>query len=123
MLLTEQRERDTVVIRLIEPRPVATDSNALHQYVMSALARRGVASVAIDVGRVDLVDGSLMNVLKSLVREGGRLGRPVRLRSPLAGLSETANLDVNRADGTDDRVTFKAGSESAGESTGRVPQP
>jgi hypothetical protein len=81
MLFTERTEFDTVVLRVLKSRLAVTDADRFHSHVMSALQREGVGSISIDMERVDLADESLINVVRSLAKEGDRRGRRVWLKS------------------------------------------
>ena len=82
--------QDMAEVRLLKPRLAVTDIDRLHRDVTALLRRRDVATVRIDMKRVDMVDNSLVAALRSMALEARRRRRHMRLDSVPSALHPPA---------------------------------
>ena len=82
---------DVAELRLRDSRLGVADVDKLYGEAVELLRRKGVRSVVVDMRRVDLVDNSLINVLRALAADARKAGKQFTLRDAPPALGHALN--------------------------------
>ena len=78
-------------LRLRDSRLGVADVDKLYLDIMGLLRQRSVRSIVVDMRRVDLVDNSLVNVLRALSAEARKVSKQFTLRDAPPALGHVLN--------------------------------
>jgi anti-anti-sigma regulatory factor len=81
MVASARLARDVVTVRLQKRRLTVQDLDQLQNDLHPVARDERVKSIVLDMGSVDFVDNSLINLLKCLTRDTERVGKHFRLQN------------------------------------------